>query len=347
MKHPLKISSRLFILLLSLTVIAGCGKDEPVSGNEESQDEVKGLMQLVSPEQSGISFNNTVDERFENFFDFFAYVYNGGGVAIGDINNDDLPDIYFTGNEVENKLYLNKGDLHFEDITASAHVGGAGGWDNGVTMVDINSDGLLDIYVCRGGWQDAEEERANLLYINQGDLTFIEAAAEYNLNDTGYSNHAVFFDMDNDNDLDAFVINRPDSFYMPLSQMAKRQYNAPEKNRDKLYVNEGGKFVERGREAGITYNYGYALSVVAADINKDGYTDLFVSNDYSISDYLYINQKDGTFKESIKDATNHISLYSMGADVADINNDGLEDLVVMEMRPEDYQRSKVSMPSMD
>ncbi len=326
-------------------ILAGLVSLFSCSPSKEQADTL--LFKKLSPETTGITFANTVQERFENFFDQFAYVYNGGGVAIGDFNNDGLSDVYFTGNEVQNKLYLNEGGLKFKDITESAGVAGGKGWDNGVTLTDINSDGFLDIYICRGGWQDRDEDRTNLLYVNNGDLTFTERAAEYGIEEPGYSMHATFFDLDNDLDLDLFVINRPDSFFLPLSEMVRRRIDAPAKNRDRLYVNENGKFIEKGKESGIVENYGYALAVVPADFNQDGFTDLFISNDYSIKDYLYINQQDGTFKEEIEKTTNHISLYSMGADMADINNDGFEDLVVMEMRPEDYQRSKISMPSMD
>ncbi|WP_421898178.1 VCBS repeat-containing protein [Marinoscillum sp.] len=327
--------------LIFLLIMVSCQTLPDDQNNPTSQ------FRKVSSSQSGITFQNSVEEKFENFFDFFAYVYNGGGVAIGDINNDGLPDIYFTGNEISNRLYLNLGQLKFKDITESAGVSGGKGWHNGVTMIDLNHDGLLDIYVCRGGWQDTDEDRANLLYINQGDLTFKEEASHYGLDEKGYSMHASFFDIDNDLDLDVFIINRPDSFYLPLSEMYRRQFSPPEHSRDKLYVNEGGRFIEKGKSAGIINNYGYGLSVVTADIDQDGWTDIYISNDYSVKDYLYINQQDGTFKEEIQQTTNHISLYSMGADIADINNDGLEDLLVMEMRPEDYERSKISMPSMD
>jgi hypothetical protein len=305
------------------------------------------VFKKISSSRSGVTFKNVVDENIHNYFDLFAYVYNGGGVAIGDINNDGLSDIYFSGNEIPNKLYLNEGNLKFKDVTASAGVGGNGRWNNGVTMVDINSDGLLDIYVCKGGWHDTEEQRKNLLYINQGDLTFKEQAKEYGLDESSYSIHASFFDMDNDNDLDVYVTCRPDSFDLPLTEMVRQKKLTPTLSRHKLYKNENGKFREIGVQAGITNNFGYALSVVTSDLNNDGYTDIFVANDFAESDYMYINQKNGTFKEQIKQATNHISMYSMGTDIADINNDGLEDIMVSEMLPEDYTRSKISMPSMN
>jgi enediyne biosynthesis protein E4 len=305
------------------------------------------VFKRVQPEASGITFANRVDENINNYFDFFAYVYNGGGVGIGDINNDGLADVYFTGNEVPNKLYLNEGNLKFKDITATAGVEGNGRWNNGVTMVDINNDGFLDIYVCKGGWHDTEDQRRNLLYVNQRDLTFKEQAKEYGLDESGYSIHASFFDLDNDNDLDVYVTNRPDSFDLPLSEMIRQKKLSPAASRDKLFRNDNGKFKEIGQQAGITNNFGYALSIVTSDLNNDGYTDIFVANDFAEGDYMYINQRNGTFKEQIKQATNHISMYSMGTDIADINNDGLEDIMVSEMLSEDYRRSKVSMPSMD
>lgn len=341
------MKKRLFpCLLLTTVLLSQCAQ-------KEKEKEIVGTTQetpvfvLIPSSRSGITFKNNIEERYNTFFDLFAYVYNGAGVGIGDINNDGLPDVYFTGNEVPNKLYLNEGNLKFRDITSAAGVQGNGKWNNGVTMADINGDGMLDIYVCKGGWQDTPEERRNLLFINQGDLTFKEEAHAYGLDDANYSIHASFFDMDNDNDLDAYVTNRPDSFDLPLTQMIRMKKLSPAKSRDKLFINERGKFREIGEKAGITNNFGYALSLVTSDLNNDGYTDIFVANDFAESDYMYINQKDGTFKERIKQATNHISMYSMGTDVADINNDGLEDIMVSEMLPEDYKRSKVSMPSMD
>lgn len=305
------------------------------------------VFKKVSSARSGVTFKNIVDENIDNYFDFFAYVYNGGGVGIGDINNDGLSDIYFTGNEVPNKLYLNEGNLKFKDITESAGVAGNGKWNNGVTMVDINADGLLDIYVCKGGWHDTEAQRRNLLFVNQGDLTFKEQAKEFGLDEPGYSIHASFFDMDNDSDLDLYVTNRPDSFDLPLTEMVRQKKLSPAASRDRLFLNDKGKFRDIAVQAGIINNFGYALSVVTSDLNNDGWSDIFVANDFAEGDYMYINQKNGTFKEMITKATNHISMYSMGTDVADINNDGLEDIFVSEMLPADYQRSKVSMPSMD
>ncbi len=330
------------ILAMSTIFLPGCNNEKKQKTSTEP------VFKKILSSQSGITFNNTVEENYEkNFFDRFAYVYNGGGVAIGDINNDGLQDMYFTGNDVSNKLYVNEGNFKFKDITQPAGVDGGKGWDNGVTMVDINNDGWQDIYVCKGGFGETEEERTNLLYINQGNLTFKEQAKEYGLDEKGYSMHAAFFDMENDNDLDVYITNRPDSFFLGLSRMVSGKRNPPDVARDKLYRNDNNKFIEIGKKAGITNNFGYALAVVTADLNGDGFQDIYVSNDYADNDYMYINQKNGIFKDEIKKATNHLSLFSMGADIADINNDGLEDILVMEMLPENYKRSKVSMPRMD
>lgn len=322
----------------------GCAQNERVASDDSPPPPV---FRSIASSHSGVAFRNVVDENIRNYFDLFAYVYNGGGVGIGDINNDGLPDVYFTGNEVPNKLYLNKGNMRFEDISRSAGVEGTGRWNNGVTMVDINGDDLLDIYVCKGGYKETPEQRKNLLFINQGDLTFREEAAAYGLDEPGYSIHASFFDMDNDNDLDVYITSRPDSFDLPLTEMVRQKTLSPTDSRDKLYRNDQGKFTEIGRRAGITNNFGYALSIVTSDLNNDGFADIFVANDFAEGDYMYINQGDGTFRERIKEATNHISMYSMGTDIADINNDGWEDIMVSEMLPEDYKRSKTSMPSMD
>ena len=338
----LKYASSYSCILISIGLLAiACN-------NNNKQQKTAPLFKRITSEHTGISFNNTVDENFDkNYFDNFAYVYNGGGAAIGDINNDGLPDIYFTGNEVPNKLYLNLGGMKFKDITASAGVDGGKGWDNGVTMADVNTDGWMDIYVCKGGFRDSDSERTNLLYINQHDGTFKEEAKAFGINDEGYTEHAVFFDMDNDNDLDLYLTARPDSFYLGLSKMVSGKRNPPEKCRNKLYRNDNGHFTEIGKQAGIGKTFGYALSIVNADLNKDGYEDIFVANDYADNDYMFINQKNGTFKDEVKSTTNHVSLFSMGTDIADINNDGYEDIYVTEMLPENYKRSKVSMPRMD
>ncbi len=333
----------LLLSFIVLIVTIGCN-NKGTEGNSSTGP----VFEKMSSAKSGITFSNTVEENYHhNYFDTFAYVYNGAGVATGDFNNDGLMDIYFTGNEVPDKLYINEGGMKFKDITESAGVDGGKGWRNGVTLVDINNDGFLDIYVCKGGFRDADDDRHNLLYINQHNLTFKEEAKAYGLDDDGYSMHAAFFDMDNDNDLDLYLTSRPDTFYLGLSRMVSGKRNPPENCRNKLFRNDNGKFTEIGKQAGINHSFGYALSVETADLNNDGYQDIFVSNDYADNDYIFINQKNGTFKDEVKTMTNHVSLFSMGSDIADINNDGFEDILVMEMLPENYKRSKVSMPRMD
>ena len=334
------ITQQLLLLLILVCTAFHCTSDHdlPVKNT---------LFELIPSELSGIHFNNQIEENYQNFFGLFNYVYNGGGVAIGDINNDGLTDLFFTGNEVSNKLYLNLGNFQFKDITVAAGVNEAAGWDNGVVMADVNSDGWLDIYVSRGGWQDTDEQRRNLLFINQGNLTFQEAAATYGLDDVGYSLQASFFDMDNDQDLDMYLTNRPDRFFLGYQQVLAGKEAQNDLYRDKLYRNDGNKFVEVGLRAGIVNNYAYGLGLVTTDINQDGFTDIYVANDYLENDYLYINQGDGTFQEQIKKFTNHVPFYAMGVDIVDINNDGLEDIIQLDMLPADYKRSKTTMASMN
>lgn len=330
-----------WLILPVLVSISACISDT----SSPSADSA--LFEAIDSEQSGIHFNNQIKEDFEHFFGLFNYVYNGAGVAIGDINNDGLADLYFTANELPNKLYLNLGGFKFEDITERAQLVEGPGWDNGVVMADVNGDGWLDIYVSRGGWQDTDTERRNLLFINNGDVSFTESAAEYGLDDLAYSMQASFFDMDNDNDLDMYLSNRPDRFFLNYRQVLAGKGAQDEKSRDKLYRNDGGHFTEIGLQAGITNNYGYGLGLATTDINQDGFTDIYVANDYLENDYLYINQGDGTFVEKIKEFTNHIPFYSMGVDIVDINNDGLEDMIQLDMLPADYIRSKTTMASMN
>ncbi len=336
------MSNNKVIFCFCTLLVAGCSSPKKETANALDIP----LFKKVLSNHSGVDFINKVEEQYDRFEDF-SYLYNGGGTAIGDINNDGLQDIFFTGNEVGNRLYLNKGNLQFQDVTEKANLGKDKGWHNGVSLVDINYDGLLDIYVCRGGWKDQREDRKNLLYINQGDLTFNEEAEKYGLADSAYSNQAAFFDFDNDGDLDVYIMNRPSEFMLPIAEILKNKENPGDDHRDKLYRNDNGFFVDVSREMGITHNFGYGLGLVTADVDRDGFTDIYVSNDYDEHDYFYINQKGKGFKESIKSTTNHISLYGMGVDIMDINNDGLEDILVTEMMPSDFKKAKISMPSMN
>ena len=316
-------------------------------GRETPAGTTDTLFELISPDRSGVHFNNHIEENFQHFFGTFNYVYNGGGVAVGDINNDGLADLFFSGNDVSNKLYLNQGEFRFRDITKEAGLQESAGWDNGVVMADVNADGWLDIYVSRGGWQDTKAERRNLLFINQQNLTFSEEAEAFGLADSGYSLQASFFDMDNDLDLDMYLTNRPSRFFLNYKQVLAGKKKQDDDQRDKLYRNDGGTFTEIGLSAGIVENFGYGLGLVTADLNQDGFTDIYVANDYLENDYLYINRGNGTFRNEIKRFTNHVPFYSMGVDVADFNNDGLEDIMQLDMLPADYKRSKTTMASMN
>ena len=309
-----------------------CSKPEPIQQ----------LFMSLSPAVTNITFENNVDE--EELFNSinYLYFYDGGGVAVGDINNDGLADIYFTSNMYTNHLYLNKGDFHFEDITQEAGVyGGMEGWTTGVTMADVNGDRFLDIYVCYSNLFD--KQGANLLFINNGDLTFTERATEYGLDFKGLSRQAVFFDYDLDNDLDMFLLNHSihsKGTYGHIDLRNKRDAEAG----DKLYRNDNGRFVDVTAESGIYESIlGYGLGVAIGDINWDGYPDIYISNDFHEDDYLYYNNGNGTFSEALRSSVGHTSRASMGNDLADMNNDGLLDVVVVDMMPEreDIRKSSV------
>ena len=293
---------------------------------------------------TGIKFRNTLKETETLNVLNYGYFYNGGGVAIGDINNDGLPDIYFTGNMVNSHLYLNKGHLKFQEIAGPANVRAGGLWNTGVTMADVNGDGWLDIYVCRSA-ATAEVNRQNQLFINNGDLTFTEKGETYGLNDTGYSTQAAFFDYDGDGDLDMFLINHSIQKYAGLNRFTAGYKQRSDPNYgDKLYRNDGDRFVDVSLKAGIKQTLlGFGLGLAVGDINDDGWLDVYVGNDYNEEDYLYINKGDGTFSESLRDYAAQVSMFSMGCDVADINNDGNHDIFTLDMLPESNERLKMSL----
>ena len=275
----------------------------------------------------------------------YPYFYNGGGVAIGDINNDGLEDVLFTGNMVKNALFLNKGGLEFDDISEHAGISAKGGWCTGVTMADVNEDGWTDIYICRSG-SPAPGNRTNLLFINNHDLTFTESASRYGLDEAGYSTQASFFDYDLDGDLDLFIINQssPEFSRGFLDYIQNRSRAADSTLANKLFRNDSGHFTDVSRQAGIHSNvFTFSLGISTADINQDGWPDIYISNDFEEADYLYINNQHGAFAYSLGQKVDHTSLYGMGVDVADYNNDLLPDIAVLDMLPESNYALKMHM----
>ena len=327
------------LVLLNL-ILFSCSK----TSRDLNPKKIIGGMELLPSEQTGIDFNNAIKEtnRFNHYF--YSQMYVGSGVAIGDINNDGLSDIFFGGNQVGDRLYLNKGDFKFEDISKKSKISRSPGWSWGVTMADVNADGYLDIYVSRNGNSLDINKRRNQLFINNQDLTFTESAISYGLADIGFSTQAVFFDMDNDGDLDMYQVNQlVDKKVLLVNKVTPKDV---ESFKDRLYRNDNGKFKDVSEEVGISRDLAYGLSVNASDFNNDGFTDLYVANDYSEPDFLYYNNGDGTFKNVIHEKMKHITQLSMGSDTGDINNDGFLDLFTTDMTPEDHYRSKTNMASM-
>jgi len=300
------------------------------------------LFHLQPSTETGITFSNDVkDTRTVNIFNFRNF-YNGGGVGIGDINNDGRPDVFFTSNQGSNKLYLNEGGWKFKDITEQAGVAGIHKWHTGVSMADVNGDGWLDIYVSNSGEPDGSQ-RENELYINQKNGTFREEARQYGLDDKGIGTQAIFFDYDNDGDLDCFILNNS---FRPIESFGYDRYirNVRSLNGGhRLYRNDGGHFTDVSAAAGIYGSeIGFGLGVTVGDLNNDGWPDIYVSNDFFEKDYCYINQHDGTFKESTEEAFGHLSLSSMGSDMTDVNNDGNLDVFTTDMLPEGDYRLKTT-----
>jgi hypothetical protein len=325
---------RYFYFLL-LIFLAGCNDQDT-------------LFTRLDSGKTGIKFNNFVEEDAENNVLQYGYFYNGGGVAAADFNNDGLVDLYFTGNMVANKLYLNKGDFEFEDISEKSGTGLNEGWKTGVSLVDINDDGWIDIYVCRAGAENPRL-RTKLLYVNNGKTadgipTFTEKAAEYGLDDPSYTTQAVFFDYDRDGDTDCFLLNHSVQQYAGFSNLiASYRQQRNDAYGNKLLRNDAGRFTNVTDSSGIVSNIlSFGLGVNVSDFNNDGWQDLYISNDYNENDYLYLNQKNGKFREVIREATGHVSLYSMGTDAADLNNDGLADIITLDMLPASNERIKLT-----
>ncbi|MBL0145955.1 MAG: CRTAC1 family protein [Chitinophagaceae bacterium] len=301
---------------------------------------------LLPASSTGVNFRNDITEEVDMFYYLNEYLYNGGGVSVGDINNDGLDDIYFSSTKGDNKLYLNLGNLKFKDITTSAGVNGGPGIKTGVNMIDINDDGFLDIMVCKSGYKDPKL-RKKTLYINNHNLTFTNKAAEYGLEDASFTIQSYFFDYDNDGDKDVYFVNHPDDFgksmNIPATIVNGKMVYVEDTNTvyvsDRLYENRGKKFVDVTKKAGLI-NHAFGLSASVFDFNEDGWQDIFVANDMNKPDAIYINNKNGTFTNKLTSYLNHISFFSMGSDISDINNDGLEDLFVLDMAVQEPTRKK-------
>ncbi len=334
------------ILIIYLLFATACN-DKVEDDREFTNPEQIQLFRELTAAQTGFQFENALIENNRINILNYLYYYNGSGVGIGDLNNDGLPDIYMASSVGKNKLFLNKGDLNFEDITQQANVDGGFGITTGVNLVDINNDGLLDIYVCKSG-ADSKTYRTNLLFINQGNLKFKEQAAAYGLADHSFSNQAYFFDMDLDGDLDMYLVNHPvDWPNMNKIMTGEQEFEGfSYQFSDKLYENIGNqKFKDITVAAGVQ-NRNWGLSATIGDFNGDNYPDIYVANDFIKPDNLYINNGDGTFTDEIQSYFRHISFYSMGSDFADINNDGYNDLFVADMAMSGHSRSKTNMGSM-
>ena len=323
---PILYTRQLFFLIISLLCT--------LSASTQS------LFSSLSPKQTGINFQNKVVETSTDNIITYEYFYNGGGVAVADFNNDKKLDIYFTSNQQPNALYLNKGNWQFEEVTQKAGVAGKKGWKTGVSVADVNGDGWIDIYVCYSG-DVPPAARQNQLFINNGNGTFTDKAKEMGVADAGYSTQAAFFDYDKDGDLDLFVINHNVKELRNFdAAFVKKMVDADAG--DRLYRNDNNHFTDVTIQSGIISNpLGYGLGINISDINKDGWPDVYVTNDYVEEDYIYINNKNGTFKECLKDQLGHISNFSMGVDIADINNDSYPDIFTLDMLPEENKRQKL------
>ena len=324
------------ILLLILISLQACHPDAPHTG-------IDTRFSLLDANHTGVRFRNDVEYTEEYNTYTYRNFYNGAGVGLGDFNLDGLTDIYFCGNIVDNKLYINRGDFHFEDVTEQAGVACEGVWSTGVSIADVNGDGWPDIYVCKSGIPDTPH-RNNELFINNGDLTFTEQAKAFGIADMGLSTHASFFDYDRDGDLDCYLLNNSFQSVTEFDLVEGERQVRDTLGANKLYRNDGNIFVDVSAEAGIFGSkIGFGLGASVADLNRDGWLDIYVSNDFFERDYLYINNRDGTFSELLDEQLSETSLGAMGADIADINNDGWPDIFVTEMTAEGDRRLKTKV----
>jgi len=341
MKKSLNLYFFLFIIISFCLYLYSSTFNQKINVKEASQKRFT----LLNSSETGINFNNNIKDTKEQNILLYSNFYGGAGVGIGDFNNDGLQDIYFAGNLVEDKLYINQGDLKFVDSTKDSGIINDGGWSTGVTVADVNNDGFVDIYVSRELYDNNPEWRTNLLYINNSDGTFTESAKKYGVDDSQRTRHATFLDYNKDGFLDLFLLTQPPNpgGYSEFSgtELLKPEYHL------KLFKNTGqNSFIDVSEETGIKQT-GFPNGVSASDINNDGWTDLYIANDFYAPDFLFINNQDGTFTNTIDSAVNHMSYYSMGVDVADINNDALLDVFVVDMVSEDNFRSKSNMSGMN
>jgi enediyne biosynthesis protein E4 len=332
-----------FFLILTCVYSTGCTKKADDSWKKTeiidmdkivSTDGNSGMLfDILTGKSTGLDFNNEVISNYKVNVHYNSYAFNGAGVGIGDLNNDGLPDVYMAGNWVPDRIYLNKGDLKFEDVTPKTGISAHDGYSTGVTMVDINNDGYLDIYVCRD-WFKEKGKKNDVLFINNGDMTFTESAEEWGLIFDAYSTQANFFDYDNDGDLDLYVATHPDDWNDKLKLKYFVKIENGDNQSDFFFRNDGNKFTDISKEAGIN-NHGYGLSATVGDINNDGFLDVYVANDFAMYDFLYMNNGDGTFTDETKEMLRHNSQFAMGADLVDVNNDGLLDIYTVDMDLED------------
>ena len=331
------IKHRFFSFLLSVFFVGSASAQQPNAAK---------LFTLLPETHTGVGFRNDILETSNMFMYMYENLYVGGGVSVGDINNDGLPDIYFSSTLGSNKLYINLGNFKFKDITETAGVNGGDGIKTGINMVDINNDGWLDIFICKSGYKDPSL-RKKILYINNKNSTFTNRAAEYGLEESSFTIQSYFFDYDNDGDKDVFFVNHPSDFSKSMTIPAtiingKMVYNADTNTvyvSDRLFENRNGKFVDVTKKAGlITHAFGLSASI--ADINEDGWPDIYVANDFNKPDFLFINNKNGTFTNKLSEYIKHVSFSAMGSDINDFNNDGHEDIYVVDMAVEDPVRQK-------
>ena len=338
------------MLFLIGMIVQSCGGTQAdAAGAMEASAE---QFTMLPASETGIDFENKIIEKPNHHLGYYDYYYNGSGLAAGDFNNDGLTDLFFCGNHADNTLYLNEGGLKFTDVTKQAGIISTNKWSTGATLVDINEDGWLDIYVSNSGPTNDGQKLANQLYVNNQDGTFTEQAEAYGIADASRTTQSSFFDMDNDGDLDLIVMNhslrnREGNAVKWPSTFAALDPEIQEQDINTLYRNDGnGKFTDITREAGL-YKPGFGLGLAISDFDEDGFLDIYIANDYFMPDFFYMNNGDGTFTDKIKSYNSHISFYSMGCDAADINNDGLVDLSVVDMTPADHFRNKTLMASMN